>query len=151
MTREFILWISLFAYALHICEEAILNWKGWVKKSGIVKNVEWSDFYIVNAAVVVLGIACSQVGWNLPFFALIFPGLQLINALFFHILPTLIQKKFSPGLITATLLFLPIGLLCYWAAFQDQVLSIGSAILSFVCAAVLMATPILFLRLRSYL
>jgi hypothetical protein len=50
-----------------------------------------------------------MIGWRLPEVSLTFPALALINSLFFHIGPPLVQRRFSPGTITAALLFLPSG------------------------------------------
>lgn len=110
--HEYLLWISLFAYAIHIFEESTLDWKTWAESTLGLKNLQWTDFYLANAAVVVAGVCAAQVGWQLPAFGLLLPALQLINGLFFHLLPTITYRKFSPGVITSCLLFFPIALWC---------------------------------------
>ena len=117
----FVLWLMLFAYALHILEEHTLNWLGWAR-STLKLDLTWSDFYVTNAIVVVAGISTAMIGWRLPEVSLMFPALALINALFFHIGPTLVQRRFSPGTITAVLLFLPVGIWAYNGAYLDGVL-----------------------------
>jgi hypothetical protein len=77
--------------------------------------VEWSDFYVVNALVIVFGVVAANLArWPGP--ALAFPALMLINATFFHVLPFARSggRRFSPGLATAVVLFYPIGIACYW-------------------------------------
>jgi len=148
MTHAYILWIATVAYALHIVEEYTFDWKGWA--ANVLKlPVNWVHFAIVNGVVIVLGISCSSVAWSLPAYALSLPALMLINAAFFHVLPFLITKgRFSPGLGTAVLLFFPIGLWAYYGAYLDGVLPTSTLLLSFVLGALLMASPIVMLKLR---
>ena len=131
-------------------EEGMLNWKDWANRGFGQGDVTWADFYLINGAVIMTGICCAMVGWQLPSFALMFPALQLINAIFFHIGPTIIQKQISPGVITATGLFLPIALLTYIGAYQDGVLTISVAALSFVFGALLMSAPFVFLAIKHH-
>lgn len=148
MNHEYILWIALFAYALHIVEEYTFDWKGWAA-SVLKLPVSWTHFALVNGAVVVLGIACASVGWALPGFALSLPALMVINATFFHVLPFIVTKgRFSPGLATAVILFYPISLWAYYGAYLDGILSAGVAVISVVLGALLMVFPIAMLKLR---
>lgn len=149
MHYEYLLWICLFAYACHIVEETILDWKSWAEATLGFKNLQWSDFFVTNAAVIAGGISMAMVGWRLPAFALAFPALQIINGIFFHIVPTIKFKRFSPGFITSCILFLPIGIWTFFGAWQDGVLFFSTLILSFVFGALLMATPIVFLLLKG--
>lgn len=149
--HDYLLWLPLAAYAVHVLEEATLNWKEWAVKSLELKNVEWAIFDIANMAVMFIAIAAAMTGWKLPAFALIIPALMLINGLFFHILPTMIQRVYSPGVITATILFLPISIWVYYGAYQDQVLDLMTFVISLVLGGLLMASPILFLKLRMRL
>lgn len=154
MTHEYLLWISLAAYALHIFEEAALDWKGWTDwrmRALGVKSLSWGDFYVANAAVIIGGVCCAMVGWKLPMFSLLFPALQLINGAFFHVLPTLLYRRFSPGLFTACTLFFPIGIWVYWGAWSDGVLNIAVFVGSWLLGFAVMATPFVFLKLRYYL
>jgi hypothetical protein len=147
--HDYLLWLALAAYAVHVLEEATLNWKKWASDSLHLTNVEWPIFDVANMAVMFIAIAAAMVGWKLPAFALIIPALMLINGIFFHILPTILQRKFSPGAITATLLFIPIATWIYYAAYQDEVLSLCVGLGSLVLGGLLMASPILFLKLRA--
>jgi hypothetical protein len=80
-----------------------------------------------------------------------FPALALVNAVVFHIGPTLLQRRFSPGLITAVLLFLPIGIWSYYAAYLDRVLTLGVGVVSALGGAVLMAYPLVLLQIKKRL
>jgi hypothetical protein len=111
--------------------------------------VDWNSFYLVNAAVVVLGVCCSAVGWRAPWFALGLPALMLINATFFHVLPTIVTRVYSPGVATAVVTFYPVALWAYYGAWQDKVLTVGNGVGSFALGAALMALPIVLLKNRS--
>src|SRR5215813_4721313 len=86
MSREYVLWIAVAAYGLHILEEFELNWRDWAR-SVLQLPVDWNSFYVVNALVIVLGACSAAVGWREPWFALAYPALMLINATLFHVVP----------------------------------------------------------------
>ena len=104
-------WILTVAYAGHILEEYVLDWRKWAEETSKLK-LEWTEFFVANFAVIILGISCSVVGFDCPVFSYIFVGLSATNAVFAHIGTTIIKKKFSPGLITSIFLFIPV---CTWA------------------------------------
>lgn len=142
---EWVLWILVAASALHVVEEHGLGWQGWAnktigKKLGI--KLGWDDFWPTNGALIIVGISTAMVGWSFAAFALSFAALNLINAIFFHILPSIIAKRPNPGCFTAILLYLPIGTLCYVAANTDKVLTLGTVLLSIVIGAFFMASAL---------
>ena len=150
--HAYILWIATLAYALHVVEEYMFDWRSWAR-SVIRLPVNWAHFAIVNGVVVVLGIACSEVAWSLPAFSLSLPALMLINGTFFHVLPWILTRgRFSPGLGTAVLLFYPCAIWAYLGARADGVLSRNVFLLSILYGALLMAAPIVMLKLsqRAY-
>ena len=137
---------------MHILEEFAFDWKGWAENV-LHFPVGWDHFAVVNGLVIVLGVSCAMVGWNAPEFALCMPALMLINATFFHVVPFIVTRgRFSPGLLTAMLLFYPIAIWAYWGAKLDGVLSGRALWGSLLIGAALMASPIvmLTLRLRPY-
>lgn len=147
MTHEYLLWICTACYGVHVLEEYELNWRDWAR-SVLRLPVEWNSFYVVNALVIVLGVCCAEVGWKQPAFALTYPALMIINATFFHLAPTLGKRVFSPGLVTALILFYPAAGWTYYGAWQDGALSTVVAIASFVLGAALMASPIVLLKVK---
>jgi hypothetical protein len=149
MSLQTLAWLSMAAYAIHIMEEYTFDWRNWAR--AIIKlPVEWSDFYVTNAIVIALGIAQAELAPALPFAPLTFASLMLINAVFFHILPVLrTQGRFSPGVVTAVLLFFPAGLAVWWRAGQEGMLNGPIAASAVVAGALLMAYPIVMLNLRG--
>jgi hypothetical protein len=149
MTLTTLAWLAVAAYALHIMEEFTFDWRNWAR-AVIGLPVEWSDFYVTNAAVIVLGIVQAMLAAFLPWAALMFASLMIINAVFFHVLPVVRFKgRFSPGLITAVVLFLPVGVAMWKRSFDDGSLDAKSAVIAVVGGALLMAYPIVMLNLRS--
>jgi hypothetical protein len=148
MSLTELIWLATACYALHILEEYQLNWRDWAR-AVIALPVEWSDFYVVNALVIVFGIVAANLAGHWPALALAFPAVMVINATFFHVLPTVrTRERFSPGLFTAVVLFYPIGIACYWRAAADGV-SISALIGSLILGALLMASPIVLLKIKD--
>jgi hypothetical protein len=150
MSLTDLIWLATGAYGLHILEEYQLNWRDWAR-AVIGLPAEWSDFYVVNALVIILGIVAANLAAQSLLLALSFPALMLINATFFHVWPTLrTHGRFSPGLFTAVVLFYPVGIACYWRAAADGTLGATALIGSLVLGALLMASPVVLLKIKSW-
>ena len=149
MTLTTAAWLAMAAYSLHIMEEFSFDWRNWARD--VIKlPVEWPDFYITNAVVVSVGIAQAMLASTMPLVSLTFTGLMLINALFFHFMPMIVAKgRYSPGAFTALVLFLPSIAFSWSTALSSGVADIGTITLGVVLGAVLMAYPVVMLRLRS--
>jgi len=147
VANEHVLWIATAAYGLHILEEYELNWRDWAQN--ILKlPVDWNSFYVVNALVIVLGVCCSAVGWREPVFALAFPAVMLVNATVFHVAPVLRTRVFSPGVVTAVVLFYPIAIWAYYGAWRYGALSLTVGICSGAMGVLLMACPVVLLKVK---
>src|SRR5271165_4125012 len=122
MSLTTLAWLSMAAYAIHILEEYTFDWRNWA--IAVIKlPVEWSDFYVTNAVVVALGIAQAMLAPTFPLAPLVYASLMLVNALLFHVLPMLRTRgRFSPGVVTAVTLFLPIGIAVWRRAALDGAL-----------------------------
>ena len=143
------IWLATAAYGIHALEEFILDWRDWAR-AVIGLPVEWSHFYVVNFLVIVLGVVAANLAEVAPALALSYPALVLINGILFHIVPVIVTRgRFSPGLFTAIILFLPIGFLCYRAANDAGKLDVFSLVVSVAIGAALMATPIVLLRIKD--
>lgn len=142
-----IFWIALAAYALHILEEFFYDWRSWAQHT-LKLPVDWTGFFLTNTAVLFLGVACASIGWDNPGLALAYPGLMLINGVFFHVLPTILTKRFSPGLFTACGLFFPTCFLAFQQAL-DQNVSGSTLGLAIGIGALIMAFPIILLKTKG--
>jgi hypothetical protein len=143
------IWLATAAYGIHALEEFILDWRDWAR-AVIRLPVEWAHLYVVNFLVIVLGIVAANLAEVTPVLALSFPALMLINGIFFHVVPVIVTRgRFSPGLFTAIVLLLPIGLTCYRLASDAGKLDLVSLVSSLLIGAALMATPIVLLRIKD--
>lgn len=105
---------------------------------------------MTNALVVVLGVIQAELAPTLAIAPLTFAALMLINAIFFHVLPMILGRgRFSPGVVTGTILFLPVGIADFVRAHDEGRLSVSIGIGAFVLGAVLMAFPVVMLRLKD--
>ncbi|MDP6601073.1 MAG: HXXEE domain-containing protein [Phycisphaerales bacterium] len=134
-THQWVLWVSVWCYALHILEEYFYDWRSWAARTlGLTGT--WQDFFVLNGFIMVATIASAEIGWRFPMLALSLTAVWGVNAIFFHIGPTLYMRVWSPGTFTATLLYLPVVALVYWGAHADGVLNApalwGSITLGFV-------------------
>jgi hypothetical protein len=148
MNSELILWIAVPCFAAHVLEEYAFDWNGWIfELTGL--EVGWPSFFLTNAAAVVLGLSCASVGWRLPSFSLIFPGMLFFNAVGFHLLPAVVKRRYSPGLVTALLLFIPVATWAFKAAWQDGVLDNRTLFVSLIGGLFVMAFPVIVQRLKG--
>jgi hypothetical protein len=148
-SHEYIIWICVFAYSIHIFEKFVFNWRDWAVTVLKFKNVSWSLFYAVNALGLVAGVTSAMVGWNMPAYALIIPALLLLNAIFMQIGPAIITRTYAPGLVSSVLLFLPIASWAYYGAYLDDVLDPVVTILSLLLAFFLMALPGICVKIQE--
>jgi Protein of unknown function with HXXEE motif len=148
MSLRDILLLCTAAYALHIIEEFALNWRDWA--NNVLKlPVDWPNFYVVNAIVIVFGALAATIAPTEPGLALSFAAVMLVNATAFHVQPWLTKAlRFSPGLITAVVLSYPLGIAAYWRSFVDG-LTPAAAFGSLVLGAVLMAFPVVLLKVKD--
>ncbi len=141
---QIMLWLCVAAYGMHVLEEFVFDWRSWSQQV-LHLPTRWEDFYITNCLVIVVGIVAVEIAPEYPAAALGFPGLMLINGVLMHIFPFVLKRgRFSPGLITAVLLFLPLGICTMLAARPAA----GDLVAAFSVGAGLLATPISFLLLK---
>jgi hypothetical protein len=119
-TNEWTLWVVAASCALHPIEEYFTGWQRWASQTlGIVMPT--ALFVLMNAALLVAAVSFARIGWRRPTLSLIIPAATLVNAVFFHILPTVVQHRVSPGVYTATLLYLPFSSWAILGARRDGI------------------------------
>ncbi|MGG3890775.1 HXXEE domain-containing protein [Metabacillus fastidiosus] len=149
---EYFVLFFCFAITLHNIEEAIWlpEWSKGVSK--FHKAVTPNEFYF---AVIVI----TSLAYLSSFYYLIFPqshivkwvftgflGSMIINAIFPHLLLTIIMRKYAPGLATGILLNIPISSFIIQYMLANDMLSIKELIISTVVvgAVLLLLIPVLF-------
>ncbi len=136
------LWILTVAYAAHILEEYMLDWRGWTLQiSGI--TLGWNEFFVANAAVIVMGICCSVVGFDAPWFSYLFVGLAAVNAIFAHVGTSIVKRVFSPGLITSVIAFIPASVWAYHIAWQKGLLTVPFMVATLGGGFLIMSFPMI--------
>jgi hypothetical protein len=119
-TREWTLWVVAASCALHATEEYLGGWQQWARETmGVVMPT--ARFFFINAVLVAAALGLARLGWRRPSLSLIIPAATLVNAVFFHILPTVAQGRVSPGVYTATLLYVPFSTWAFLGAWRDGV------------------------------
>jgi hypothetical protein len=142
---QIMLCLCVGAYGVHVLEEFVFDWKTWAQQV-LHLPARWDDFYVTNCLVIVVGAVAVAIAPEWPGLALGFVGLMLINGLFMHVLPFVLKRgRFSPGLITAVVLFFPLGV----ATMRSAPLDGTMVVTAFVVGAALLAAPIGFLILKN--
>jgi hypothetical protein len=119
-TSEWTLWVVAVSCALHPAEEYLTGWQEWARQTlGIVMPT--ARFLVANSVLVVAALLLARVGWQRPALSLVIPSATLVNAVFFHILPTIVQSRVSPGTYTAALLYVPFSSWALIGAARDGV------------------------------
>jgi hypothetical protein len=132
MSRTDLAWLAVAAYALHIMEEQILDWLGAARRA-IHLSMDYANYRLITTVFLILGAVSAMLAASQPIFALSFAAFLLINAVYFHIWPMIRTGTPVPGIVTAVLLFLPIGIAQYNVSAtqpRDYVISIVLGALS---------------------
>lgn len=143
-TSEWTLWVVAISCLLHVLEEYFTGWQEWaVATLGI--EMPTPPFLIVNAILVLAAFVLARSGWRRPTLSLVIPAATLVNAVFFHIVPTLVQQRVSPGVYTAALLYVPFSSWAFVGAWRDGVTK-RALLLAFVSGTVMMISVALVAR-----
>jgi len=135
-TSEWTLGVVAASCAAHAAEELFTGWQQWARQAlGIAMPT--SIFVVMNVILTIAALAFARAGWRRPAVSLIIPTATLVNALAFHIVPTIIQRQISPGLYTAILLYVPFSSWALIGAARDRVQR--TAILTGVVAGIVVA------------
>jgi uncharacterized protein with HXXEE motif len=143
-TSEWTLWVVAVSCALHATEEYLTGWPEWARDTlGIA--LPRTPFLVANAVLVVAALLLARVGWRRPALSLVVPAATLVNAVLFHILPTVLQNRVSPGVYTATLLYVPFSSWAFLGARRDGVPG-RALVVAFVAGTLLMTAVVLGAR-----
>ena len=144
-------WLSVIAYILHYAEEGprLVEWihkhsEGITKKYNYtqkklnLENILLFSFTLIN--VILLNIYPDS--WILR--AGIFStGIGFIGNTFFHVFPTLKTGIYSPGVVTASMIFPPVFIIYIWKMSQE-----GLFTLPIIGVAVVMGVIMLPLSIK---
>jgi len=143
------LWALVGVSLLHIVEEYSLGFLPWFRQAmprlapamtprwALVINVLFVGWLIVVAAWTALPVWTRLSG----------AAIVLVNALL-HVVFTVRLCRYSPGLVTAMLLYVPIGVICYRAAILVNAIRPADILLSVALGLLLHASTVVSLRMR---
>ena len=131
-------WAPFACVMAHICEEFVFpgGFSEWYRRYRPDAAVSFTPRYAVgiNALLVALCLVIPLQGIRREGAAL---WLTIAAVLFanvlFHLRAVLRTREYSPGVVTATLLYVPLAVYGYWVFVRSGRASVGTAI----CAAVL--------------
>ncbi len=156
--NTFELLIFPIVITIHNVEEAF--WlPNWSKKSHNIRTKEVDDFEF-RFAVVIITLLAYMITWgnlatyNSKIFSLMyvgFVGSMLINAIFPHLLVTLITRKYMPGVLTGVIINIPSLFFIINRVYTSGLLTLKEILISTVSMSIilLMLLPILFKIGRS--
>ncbi|MCB2200590.1 HXXEE domain-containing protein [bacterium] len=106
------LWIALAAVVVHVFEEVwtgFLTWyRGLFPKFEHAVNIPWFTF--INTMLVTYGLIVVNWETGPTVVRLSFIAVLILNA-FIHLIIGLVRRRYNPGMASAILLYLPIGVL----------------------------------------
>jgi hypothetical protein len=130
---RWLFWAPLIAVLLHIIEEfawpgGFLAWyrryRPWIAKSLTVR------FAVIVNGVLILACLCAGVFGRTPRGAALWLTVAavLLSNVGFHVLASVQTRGYSPGVITAVLLYLPLAAYGYWSFVHAGLASWSTAV-----------------------
>ena len=149
MSLATLAWLAMASYSIHIIEEYTFNWRNWAR-AVIAFPLNGTIFTSPTRSSSRSGSRKRCWRRHCRGRRSIFASLMLINAVMFHIFPVVRFKgRFSPGVVTAVVLFFPLGIAMWRRAAGDGSVDPAAIIIGVGGGALLMAAPIVMLNLRS--
>lgn len=137
--------IFLLGFTLHNIEEAIWlpEWSKYAKK--FHEPVERNQFVFAVIVVTIIGylVTLLEILNNTPgslwsYVYLGFIGMMGLNAIFPHLIATVLLKRYAPGLMTALLLNLPLSIIII-----TKYLNAGANVFYLILAIVIVSVVVL--------
>lgn len=119
-TSEWTLWVVAFSCAAHAIDEYVSGWQAWAHSTFEI-NMPTALFALANTILVVVAAILARSGWRRPTASLVIPAATLVNAVFMHIVPAVVQRRVVPGLVTAALLYVPFSTWAFVGAWRSRV------------------------------
>lgn len=137
--------IFLLGFTLHNMEEAIWlpEWSKYAKK--FHEPVERNQFVFAVIVVTIIGFLITIIEildnnqgsiWSYVYLGFI--GMMGLNAIFPHLIATILLKRYAPGLITALLLNLPLSIIII-----TKYLNAGANVFYLILAIVIVSLAVL--------
>jgi hypothetical protein len=135
--------LILVCAVVHVGEEFFFDWVHWAGQ--FVPGVTVAQFVFWNAAFLALCIAGIALPWVV--FRLSLAWLVILNT-WIHLAPSLVFWQYSPGLVSALVLYLPVGVFVYAVAYRRAFATPREILLSVPLGAAWMAVPFVYQAFR---
>jgi len=140
-----LIWLMPASFAAHIAEEWLGGFAGWVTHvvGGAMSDrafIENNAFFMAVMLALTLFAATARTRWT-ALVLIAWASANLFWDAVFHLFATAWWAQYSPGVVTATLFYLPISFVVARAALKDGVLAradfagvvtAGAALMAFV-------------------
>lgn len=136
-----VIWLLPAAFALHIVEEYVGGFPGWVTN---VVGGSFDDlaFALNNAAFMAAMLALTA--WasrtnsaRATFLLILWSSANIFWDAGFHVAMTAYEDRYSPGLMTAAFLYLPLSYIVTTSCVSSRSLNVRSFALASLCGLVL--------------
>jgi hypothetical protein len=152
----YIFWAPLAAAVLHILEEFVFpgGFREWYSsyKPQIKKSISKRFLFLINAGLLIL---CYDIGAlkenNSSISVILWLGVMALLAAngVWHLRGVLKTKTYSPGVVTGTIIYIPLAVYGYIYFLQTGLASILIAVAAFIVGASYQLWSNLFHRFRS--
>ena len=137
-------WLFVACAGIHVAEEFCFGWMAWVNR--FRDRITRPQFLTFNALFILLcglGLVADSVTFTLSL-----ASLFLLNLLV-HLVPTLIFRKYSPGLVSALVLYLPLACTTFTYAIRNGLASPRQLVESIALGAFWLGVPMLYQMARG--
>ncbi|MBS0274983.1 MAG: HXXEE domain-containing protein [Proteobacteria bacterium] len=122
-----LIWLMPASFAAHIAEEWLGGFAHWVSHvvGGAMSDqafVENNAFFMTVMLALTMFATASRTRWT-AFVLILWASANLFWDALFHLFATAWWSQYSPGVVTATLFYLPISFVVARSALKDGVLS----------------------------
>jgi len=138
-----LIWLMPAAFAFHIAEEWLGGFAGWVTHvvGGAMSDqvfIENNAFFMAVMLALTFFAAFARTRWT-AVVLIVWSSANLFWDAVFHLFATAWWSVYSPGLVTATLFYLPISYVVGRASLKDGVMTRADFIGACTAGAALMA------------
>lgn len=149
--EEYLLIFFCLAITLHNLEEALWLPQWSQQPSKFQKAVTSNEFHFAVLVITALAYLVSFYYLYFPMSSLAkwmlagFLGAMALNAIFPHLIATIVMKRYAPGLLTGILLNVPINSLLLYKMYSNELITLSEIVLSTVIVGLVLVAIIPFL------
>ncbi len=134
------------AVLLHLVEEYVLgDFLGWFRRAipalAGAMTVRWA---VATNVLFVLVVGVAALPATSVLFVLVVGAVCVVNGVL-HFVMTLVLRSWSPGVVTGTLLYVPLGVGLFLTSLRDGRVAFDAALLAGISGVALHAAPIIVL------